>query len=87
MPIQYLAIPYCPISDIAAVRGMPLVAIDLQNTRVTDLRPLLDCPTLEIICLPPAAKDIAILRTLPKLKYLSTEWGKSATEPPKETLI
>lgn len=55
---------------------------------ITDVSPLAECLALETISLPPNAKNIELLRKLPKLKRISFVWdngpNKSAAEFWKE---
>ena len=62
------------VSNISQLAGMPLKRLNLFATSVTDLRPLLSCPDLEILGLPSPAKDVGQLRALKKLKRLSERW-------------
>ena len=82
--ISSLDIASTKISDLAPLRGQPLVGLRMHDTRVTDLRPLLDCPTLENLTLPRKAQNIEVLKQLPKLRRLSYEWD-SATGQPAQT--
>jgi len=61
-------------TDISNLAGMPLKALFLDGTRVTDIRPLLLCPTLQFLTLPNEATNIGQLRALKKLERLSMHW-------------
>ena len=61
------------ITDISAMAGMPLERATLSDTTVLDLRPLLQCPTLNELVVPRGATNISSLRSLPKLGRLSYE--------------
>jgi serine/threonine protein kinase/Leucine-rich repeat (LRR) protein len=71
MPIQKLNMQAIKIKDIAVVRNMPLRTIRLENCNgLTDLSPLHGMKTLEEATLPPGARDIEFLRTLPRMRRL-----------------
>ena len=48
-----------------------------MNTSISDLRPLLACPNLEWLILPPAARDVGQLRALRKLTRISARLDKN----------
>jgi hypothetical protein len=52
-----------------------LISICLEDTHVTSVAPLADCPELETVVLPRAARDVAALRKLPKLRGLTYNEG------------
>jgi len=59
------------ISDLSALRGLPLRELDLRNhTRIRDFRPLLECRRLDIVYVPENA-DIDCLREHPSLKFIA----------------
>jgi len=59
------------MSDISALAGMPLHWVSLARTDVTDISPLLQCPSLQELVLPPNARDVEALHSLPALSRLS----------------
>ena len=59
------------VRDLAPLRGHPLIWLRMDNAPVTDLSPLLDCPTLEFLILPRKAQNVEVLKQLPKLRRLS----------------
>ncbi len=60
------------VQDVAIVRGMPLMELDLSNCRnLTNLSPLVGCPRLETLLVQAKSSDAAI-RQIPNLKRLST---------------
>ena len=61
-----------PISDLGPLAKLPLKWLGLERTKVVNLGPLAECATLEEIIVPEAAKDVSVLRHLPKLKRIST---------------
>jgi hypothetical protein len=61
---------------------MPLKELRLERTSVSDLRPLLSCPTLERLILPPGAKDVGQLHALKKLVRLSERYDGNDEGPP-----
>lgn len=75
MKLTELHLGETKITDISALRGMPLVKLNLYKTAVTDVSPLADCRELEILVLPPRAKNVSALRQLPNLKRISYLWG------------
>jgi Leucine-rich repeat (LRR) protein len=50
---------------------MPLETVDLSETKITDIAPLLKCPTLKSIILPKDARDVTSLRALANLERIS----------------
>jgi tetratricopeptide (TPR) repeat protein len=74
LPLQQLRLNSTPVTSLAPLRGMPLTMLGLSGcTKITDLSPLVDCRKLTALTLPPNAKDIEFLRSLPQLKRLSYE--------------
>jgi hypothetical protein len=71
MPLTDLQISGTEVTNLSALRGMPLTYLRMHDCpEITDLSPLADCRTLTALTLPPNAKDIEVLRTLPKLKRI-----------------
>jgi hypothetical protein len=67
-PLINLNLSGTPVSDLEALRGLPLKRIILSGCKnLTDLSPLCDCQSLEVISLPPEATNLECLRKLPKL--------------------
>ncbi len=74
LPLQQLNLKSTPVTDLAPLRGMPLTMLGLSEcSKITDLSPLADCRKLTSLTLPPNAKDIGFLRSLPQLIRLSEE--------------
>ncbi len=74
LPLQQLRLNSTPVTNLAPLRGMPLTTLGMSGcTKITDLSPLVDCRKLTALTLPPNAKDIEFLRSLPQLKRLSYE--------------
>lgn len=72
MPLEKLILQDTGVPDFESLRGLPLRVFAMIQTVVpTDLSPLLDCPTLESIIIPPGT-DPTVLRRLPRLRHLST---------------
>lgn len=66
------------ISDLSALRGLPLRELDLRNhTRIRDFRPLLECRRLDILYVPENA-EIDCLRAHPSLKFIAIRDPHSA---------
>jgi len=59
--------------DVAALAGLPLTALDLGGSGVTDWQPLRRCTTLEVLRLPAGAEKIDVLRQLPNLRQIGIE--------------
>ena len=79
--VSKLDIGFTKVRDLALLRGHPLTWLRINSTPVTDLRPLLDCPTLEILCLPRQAQNVEVLKQLPKLRRLSYDWDVASNQP------
>lgn len=74
MALEMLNCANTPVRSIAAVEGMPLTIIDLHDcAELQDVGPLFSMSSLERLSIPSHIKDIAMLRTLPNLKYLSNK--------------
>jgi Leucine-rich repeat (LRR) protein len=72
--LRNLGISTTKVNDISVLEGMPLVSLYLDNNpQLTDLSPIKDCKTIEILSIPETAKDIGFLRKLPNLKRLDTK--------------
>jgi Leucine-rich repeat (LRR) protein len=72
MALDDLNLSGTPVSDLSALRGMTLTSLHLSRCdELTDLSPLADCQGLQSVGLPPNAKDLEFLRTLPKLERIS----------------
>ena len=57
--------------DLSPLAGMPLYAVQFYTTPVTDITPLLQCPTLVNIGLARSVTDAAALRALPNVRRIS----------------
>jgi len=73
MPLKFLSATTTTLTNLDPLRGMPLTDITLANAQVPSVGPLQDCPALETIVLPRTARDVEMLRSLPKLRRLSYE--------------
>ncbi len=72
MQIKRLRLNGTLVSDLTPLRGMPLTDLELQSCKqVTDLSPLADAKELANLVLPPNAKEIEFLHTLPRLQRIS----------------
>ena len=56
-----------PVSDISPLRNHPLTRLNLRDTGVRDVSPLVENKTLEEIVVPRDAKGIEALRTIWRL--------------------
>lgn len=70
--LEFLVVTATPVSSLVPVAKMPLKRLELKGTKVVDLSPIAQCVTLEQILLPENAKDVSVIRHLPKLERLST---------------
>jgi len=71
MPLEVVTVSGTKVADISPLRGMPLKRLRLHDCpELTDLSPLADCMELREITLPPDARNIESLRTLPKLERI-----------------
>ncbi len=72
MSLERLDLSYTKVTDISVLRGMPLIEASLSHcAALTDVSPLADCKDLQIVTLPPNAKDFEFLRAFIKLRSLS----------------
>lgn len=79
--LTQLWIAHTPVTDVTPLAGLPLKAVYLDGCRqLTDISPLVQCPTLEMIILPESATNLTALRELPKLKAMSYTY-RAATFP------
>ncbi|MEI7931886.1 MAG: hypothetical protein WCI21_02365, partial [Alphaproteobacteria bacterium] len=70
-PIETLTVSGTKVADISVLRGMPLKSLRLHEcTELTDLSPLAESKELKDVTLPPDAKNIEVLRALPKLERI-----------------
>jgi photosystem II stability/assembly factor-like uncharacterized protein len=60
------------LDDITPLRGQPLSFIRMQRSKVTDVAPLAECVLLEEIILPENARNVELLRRLPRLRRIAT---------------
>ncbi|MEO8351025.1 MAG: hypothetical protein ABI680_04800 [Chthoniobacteraceae bacterium] len=74
------------MTDLSVLRGMPLTELKLHDCPdLTDLAPLAEMKSLKDLTLPPNAKDIDFLRTLPKLARISFKADRQSDDRPKQT--
>jgi len=74
MSLEMLNAANTSISSITPVEGMPLTIVDLHDCeKLQDVGTLFAINSLERLSIPAQVKDIAMLRTLPNLKYLSNK--------------
>ncbi|MBN2449799.1 MAG: hypothetical protein JXR77_05385 [Lentisphaeria bacterium] len=63
VPLVGLNLSGTAVTDLEALRGMPLRALHLRWCKGTrDLRPLLECPTLEKLSIPEHVTEVEFLR-------------------------
>ncbi len=58
------------VKNLGPLRGHPLKYCKLDGFSITDVSPLLDCPTLEEIMLPTRVANVEILRNMPNLRII-----------------
>ncbi len=81
MSLERLDLSYTNVTDISVLRGMPLIEASLSHcAALTDVSPLADCKELQIVSLPPNAKNFEFLRAFTKLKRLSFADDKAPAE-------
>jgi Leucine-rich repeat (LRR) protein len=86
MPLENLTVSGTKVADISALRGMPLKSLRLHDcTELTDLSPLAECVELRDVTLPPNAKNIEFLRTLPNLERIGFKEDASDSYRPNKT--
>ena len=84
MPLESLILRNTKVTDLSVLPGMPLAELYLTHNReLADLSPLADCQGLTTLSLPPRAKDIEFLRTLPKLGRISFQESNNYRVPPQ----
>jgi len=68
----------CPqnFTGLAALSGQPLRLIRMTESTGADVSLLAEFPTLEEILLPKEAKNVELLRSLPRLKYISPRFAE-----------
>lgn len=75
MPLTSLNLARTAIFDLAPLKGMPLKELRLDGCgELYDLSPLKDCDHLERLTIPSQCRELEVLRTLPNLKQLSTQF-------------
>ncbi len=91
LPIKYLDLSMSfPLSDLEPLRGMPLKFLNLDASSCFDVAPLAECLELEELVLAGRPtntypKNLELLRSLPKLRYLSQSLNP-ATQHPAQTV-
>jgi serine/threonine protein kinase/Leucine-rich repeat (LRR) protein len=81
LSLERLDLSYTNVTDISVLHGMPLIEASLSHcAALTDVSPLADCKELQIVTLPPNAKNFEFLRAFPQLKRLSFEEDKTPAE-------
>ncbi len=78
---------WCPrkFTGLAVLRGQPLRVIRMMESTGADVSLLAEFPALEEIVLPKEAKNVERLRSLPRLKYISTRGDQSNGGRPAQT--
>ena len=63
------------VTDLAPLAGMPLYTVQFYKTKISDIRPLLQCPALNKIGLPRSVSNTSALRMLTNVCRLSHRRG------------
>jgi serine/threonine protein kinase/Leucine-rich repeat (LRR) protein len=82
--LRMLRIGSSKVRDLSPLAGLRLEKIHFDNVPVDDARPLADCAELRWIVPNRKARNIELLRTLPKLERISYSWN-SESEPAQTT--
>ena len=73
------------VADLSSLAGLPLRMVLLEDCpELADISPLIQCPTLETVILPPNATKLTMLRSLPNLKRISYVYGSERSLTPAE---
>ncbi|MFO0906683.1 MAG: protein kinase [Pirellulales bacterium] len=81
MSLEQLDLSYTKVTDISVLRGMPLIEAKFMGSpALTDISPLADCKDLQIVTLPPKAKNFDFLRGVTKLRRLGFGEDTTAAE-------
>ena len=72
--LRAIYLGYSKVRDLSVLAGMPLETVFFDGTEVTNLTPLLQCPTLGHVVLPAGAHNVGALRALPKLRAISYKY-------------
>ncbi len=74
LPLDRLIASKTNIADIDVLRGMPLMELDLSDcANLKDLSPLMGCPRLETLLVPPSGLNHPGLNQIPKLLRISNK--------------
>jgi hypothetical protein len=73
MGIRTLRLDKTKVADIAALRGIPLVSVDVSETIVTDLSPLAEAPLESLNAHDTPVADLAVLRS-PAVRATLRTW-------------
>ena len=68
--LQHLSIAYTDLTSLEPFVGLKLQSLLIPGTLVTDVRPLLEIPTLQSVVLPYTVRNVEVLRGHPGLKYI-----------------
>jgi len=65
LPLKFLSLKNCPVSDVAVIKGMPLEQLALEETQVSDLSPLSGMPLHSLWLNGAPVSDLKPLEGLP----------------------
>jgi Leucine-rich repeat (LRR) protein len=81
LQLKYLHLGSTKVADLSPLSGMPLERLTADRCPVTNVSPLLQCPTLQMLCLDRTAPGLEKLRTLPALAYVDDQWDTALGRP------
>lgn len=82
MPLDLISLAGLKLRDLSPLRGMPLRTIHLNDCdNLRDLSPLMDCPELREILLPPYPSDYSAFRRHAAVRYISFNFDYNAMLP------
>ena len=81
LKLTHLQCDWNGVTNLDSLRGQPLKYIKIDGFSITDVSPLVDCPTLEEIMLPTKVKNVEVLRQMPRLRIITdTAHARTAEE-------
>lgn len=80
-PLREIYFAKTRVRNISALAGLPLKQIFFDKVEMSDVTPLLLCPTLEQIIIPRAARNVAVLKALPRLAQISYTYDPTVPGP------
>jgi hypothetical protein len=82
MPLTSLQISGTAVSNLAPIRGMRLRYLSMNScTNITDLTPLSNMTNLQIVILPPNAKNFSFMRQFPEVRRIGFKYDPTVKGP------